>query len=216
MLVAVHLADGVLSYPWLAAGWAAAGVLVAVGLVRLSEEHVPRVGLLTAALFVASQLHVPVAVGSVHLLLNAVAGVLLGRRVGVAVFVALTFQALLFAHGGFYTLGVNTAVVGLPALAGAGLYRVLRGRLRPLPCGVLVGTLVSTATVAGNGLIVWLGMPQGGRAAAVALVLLHLPVVAVEGAGTGVLLAYLAAVKPEWIGRAGQSAGVTSANGTSH
>ncbi|WP_168219188.1 CbiM family transporter [Limnoglobus roseus] len=222
-MFAVHLPDGVLAGSWLAVGWVAAVGLVGVGLPRVSEDQVPRIGLLTAALFVASQLHVPIPVGSVHLLLNAIAGILLGRFVGIAIFIALTFQAFLFAHGGFNSLGINTTVIGLPALGGFALYRLLRPMLarKPrltFPAGAILGGLVSTATVLGNGFVVVFGMAEGGKAAAITVVLFHLPVIAVESIGTGVLLAYLAVVKPEWIGLAkDQSAtGVTSANGTSH
>ncbi len=223
MLFAVHLPDGVLSTPWLAGGWLAAGVLVSIGLPRVAEEQVPRIGLLTAALFVASQLHVPTPVGSVHLLLNAIAGVLLGRFVGIAVIVALTFQAFLFAHGSFQTLGVNTTVIGLPALGGFALSWLLRpllarNRKLAFPVGVALGCLVSNATVLANGAVVWFGMADGGKTAAVTVVLFHLPVIAVESIGTGVLMAYLAVVKPEWVGLAypHSATGVTSANGTSH
>ena len=41
-LLAVHIADGVLSWPWLAAGFAVIGALAAIACWRLREDEVPR------------------------------------------------------------------------------------------------------------------------------------------------------------------------------
>jgi cobalt/nickel transport system permease protein len=119
--------DGVLSWPWLVGGFAGmvALGLIAVGLdwlryrlrgQELREEEVARVALLTAAFFVASQIHVRVGPTSVHLLLNGLLGVVLGWRAALAIPVGLFLQAALFGHGGFSTLGINSCVQVLPAL----------------------------------------------------------------------------------------------------
>jgi cobalt/nickel transport system permease protein len=222
-LFAVHLADGVLAWPWLAGGGVAALALLAAARGPVPDDEIPRIGLLSGAMFVASQLHLPVGVGSVHLLLNAIAGILLGRFVGIALLVALAFQALLFGHGGLTTLGVNVAVMGLPALLAATLLALARGAIRRSPSrsfavGVGIGFATSALTVAINGIIIWFGLENGGRESAIAVMLLHLPVIAVETVGTGVIVAYLAKVKPEWLKLAVDqpSTGVTSSNGTSH
>lgn len=222
-MFAVHIADGLLSTTWLLEGAVVAGLLVAAGLRRIPDDEIPRIGLLTAALFVASQLHLPVGVGSVHLLLNAIAGILLGRFVGLALLVALAFQAVLFGHGGLSTLGVNVAVMGVPALVAFGLFAVARRFIRRSPriafaVGAGIGLIASSLTVAFNGMMIWFGLENGGRESAMAVMLLHLPVIAVETAGTGVIVAYLAKVKPEWLKLAVDqpSTGVTSSNGTSH
>src|SRR5262249_24058426 len=66
---------------------------------------------------------------SVHLILNGLVGVVLGRRAPLAVAVGLTLQYLLLSHGGLTTLGINTCIVALPALAGGGRDSLLaRGR----------------------------------------------------------------------------------------
>jgi cobalt/nickel transport system permease protein len=221
MLFAVHMPDGVIDVEWLVAGAGITCLLVLLGLARISEDQIPRVGVLTAALFVATLLHLPVGFGKVHLLLNAVAGILLGRYVGMAVLVALTFQVFLFAHGGLYTLGINSAVVGLPAVLGFVLFRAFRPVVArraswTFPIGFGIGGFVSGLTVALNALVIWLGMPSGGAGAAITVLVWHVPVIAVESVGTGVLLAYLAKVKPDWLGLPHPSTGVTSSNGTSH
>src|SRR5687768_5775543 len=114
MLFAVHISDGVLNAPWQAAGFLGAGMLLALEAWRLRDEEVPQIALLTAAFFIASLMHIRVGPTSVHLLLNGLAGVLLGGRAALAIGVGLLLQAILVGHGGFYTLGVNTCVMGLP------------------------------------------------------------------------------------------------------
>jgi cobalt/nickel transport system permease protein len=125
-LFAVHLADGVLRWPWLAAGWAAALGLVWFGGRRLADDEVPRVALLAAAFFVASSIHVRVGPTSVHLLLNGLVGVVLGRRACLAIPVGLTLQAVLLGHGGYTSLGLNCCVMALPALGAAAAFDRLR------------------------------------------------------------------------------------------
>jgi cobalt/nickel transport system permease protein len=121
-LLAVHISDGVLSVPWLGGGFALAACLLAWSSRNVSEEEIPRIGLLTAAFFVASQIRVPLGPSSVHLLLAGLVGIILGRRAVLAVAVGLFLQALLFGHGGFSTLGVNTCVMSIPALAAQPLF----------------------------------------------------------------------------------------------
>ncbi len=128
MAFAVHISDGVLLPSWQLLGALLAAGLLAYGARRVGEDEVPRLGVLTAAFFVASQLHVPVGgVGSAHLLLNGLMAVVLGRRAGVAIGVGLAMQMLLFGHGGWNTLGVNFVVYTLPTLGVRPLLRAAVG-----------------------------------------------------------------------------------------
>ncbi|MBX9582399.1 MAG: energy-coupling factor ABC transporter permease, partial [Gemmataceae bacterium] len=121
---AVHIANGVLSNPWWVGGYAGMVLLLLPAVWRLREDEIPRIGVLSAAFFVASSAHVPLPVPvSVHLILNGLVGVVLGRRAMLAVVVGLVLQALLIGHGGLDSLGVNACVVGLPAAAAGWLYR---------------------------------------------------------------------------------------------
>ena len=128
MTFAVHISDGVLLPSWQLLGALLAVGLLAYGARRIGEDEVPRLGVMTAAFFVASQLHVPVGgVGSAHLLLNGLMAVVLGRRAMVAIGVGLTMQMLLFGHGGWNTLGVNFVVYTLPTLGVRPLLRASVG-----------------------------------------------------------------------------------------
>lgn len=126
-LWAVHLSD-VLAPAWVGGGFALAAVLLALGGWRLREEEIPQTALLASAFFVASQIHVKVGPSSVHLLLNGLVGVVLGRRAALAIFAGLFLQAILFFHGSLSSLGVNTCVMTLPALLVGQLFLVLHRR----------------------------------------------------------------------------------------
>ncbi len=126
MLLAVHISANVLSAPCLLLGFAGLVVLLAVGLYRMREEEIARVGLMTAALFVASSIHIPLwPITTVHLLLNGLAGVILGRRAAVAIPTGLLLQAGLLGHGDLTTLGVNACVMSLPALLARPLFHTV-------------------------------------------------------------------------------------------
>jgi cobalt/nickel transport system permease protein len=122
LLIAVHIADSVLRWPWLAAGFAVSAVLLAWSSRRIAEEEIPRIALLTAVFFVGSSIHMRVGPSSVHLLLNGLAGVILGRRAVLAIAVGLVLQALLLSHGGESALGVNICIIGIPALLSRPLF----------------------------------------------------------------------------------------------
>jgi cobalt/nickel transport system permease protein len=127
MIFAVHISDGMLLPSWEVGGFVAAALLALFGAWRIRDEEIPRIALLTAAFFVASQIHVQVPGGpSTHLLLNGLLGVILGRRALLAVPLGLFLQAALFQHGGYYSLGVNSVVMGLPALLAWLLFTGLR------------------------------------------------------------------------------------------
>ncbi len=66
----MHLSEGVLHTPVLLGGAAVALVCVMIGLKRLNSQQLPLTALFAAAFFVAGTIHVPVGIGSVHLILN--------------------------------------------------------------------------------------------------------------------------------------------------
>src|SRR6185437_823564 len=123
---AVHISDGVLRDPWWVGGFVVAGLLALLASYRVRDEEIPRIAILSAAFFVATLMHLPLGFTSVHLLLNGLVGVVLGRRAPLAILIGLTLQALLLGHGGFTTIGVNACVMTLPALLAAALFFGMR------------------------------------------------------------------------------------------
>lgn len=181
----MHLSEGVLHTPVLLAGVVFAVVGVAVGLRRLESERLPLTALFAAAFFVAGTIHVPVGIGSVHLILNGMAGLFLGWAVFPAFLIALLLQVLFFSFGGFAVLGVNLCVMALPAVAA---HYVLRGYLKPgmgPMAKLFAGLGAGIIGVGGAGVLASLVLAlDGGKhyQDLIALLLLsHLPVFILDG-----------------------------------
>jgi cobalt/nickel transport system permease protein len=145
---AVHISDGVLTGPWLVGGFALAAGLALLAAYRVRDEEIPRIALLSAAFFVASLLHVRLGPTSIHLLLNGLVGVVLGRRAGLAIPLGLFLQAVLLGHGGLTTLGVNTCVLTVPALLAGAMFAELH-RIGWTRRPALRTLLVGAGTLAG-------------------------------------------------------------------
>ena len=200
-LFAVHLADGLLADPVWVGGFVLAGALVAWSARGMSEDEVPRVGVLTAAFFVASQIHVRLGPTSAHLLLNGLVGVVLGRRAAVAIAAGLFLQALLFAHGGLTSLGVNVCILAGPALAAGLLFRPVRraGRLPDVALGAVFGFFTAAGTVGLNFLVLRFAAKDDLGWAAWAAAAANLPAVVAEAVGVGFVVGYLGKVRPGWL-----------------
>lgn len=133
LLIAVHIADGVLVWPWLLGGFAGSGLVFVRSARRVRDDDLPRIGILTATFFVASLIHVRVGPTSVHLLLNSLVGVVLGPGAALAIGVGLLLQAVLIGHGGFTALGVNCLIITVPALLARGGFSALVRREADAP-----------------------------------------------------------------------------------
>ena len=185
----MHIAEGVLSAPVLITGAVVAAAGVAYGLKKIQANHFMLAGLLGAAFFVASLIHVPIGFSSAHLILNGFLGVVLGWAAFPVIFVALLLQAVLFQFGGFTVLGVNTATMGLGALAAYGIFYAIAGksankRLKLAGfCGVLISGILTALALAFTN--------EGFVTAAWLIFLSNLPVMVVEGVITAFAVVYL-------------------------
>jgi cobalt/nickel transport system permease protein len=189
-----HIPDGIVSTPVLLAGALVAAGGIGLGLRRLTPERLPKVAVLSALFFVASLVHFPVGLTSVHLMLGGLAGVLLGWAAFPAIAVGLILQAVLFGFGGLLVLGVNIANIALPAVLLG-----LAGRTM-LAHPALAGLVAGGGAVAGTALMVALSLALSGRefqVGAQALVVTYVPLMAVEAVFTAALLGLLVKVKPE-------------------
>lgn len=113
----MHLSDGVLNLPMAATTSIAAGAVLTYSIKNIQEEEIPKISLMTATFFACSLISVKIGPSSIHPLLGGLLGIMLGRRSPIAIFIGLLLQAIIFQHGGLTTLGVNTLLIGLPALA---------------------------------------------------------------------------------------------------
>ncbi len=129
----MHIHEGVLHPAVLATGWVITAGGLSLGLKRLPTERIMHAALLAAGFFVASFIHFSVGAVNVHLTLNALVGLFLGWGAFPVIFTGLLLQALLFNYGGLTVLGVNTAVMALPAvLFGLTLHHWLMSRNKPV------------------------------------------------------------------------------------
>lgn len=202
----MHIAEGVLSAPVLGAGAMLAVGGVVAGVRTMALEEVPRVAVMSAALFVATLIHLP-GPTPIHLVLNGLAGVLLGWAAFPAFLVSLTLQASLFGYGGISVLGVNTFTMGGAALCSYYLFRLARGAGGPArdfvsgfiagAAGLLIGAGLVSLALAASG--------ESFRAAAAAVVAVHLPVALAEGIVTGWAVVFLGRVRPGVFQRAAET-----------
>lgn len=193
----MHISEGVLSPAVLTGGAVLAAVGTWAGLRRLDYERLMQVAMLSAVFFVASLVHVPVGLGSAHLLLNGLLGVLLGWAVFPALLTALLLQALLFQFGGLTVLGVNVATMGAGGILAHYLCRVCC-RL-PHYGPLLGGFLGGAAGVLAAGLLTATALALSGEAflpAARLVLLAHLPIMLAEGCLTLFVINFLARVRP--------------------
>ena len=194
----MHISEGYLSGPILIAGAALTAAGTAVGLKKLDYDRIAQSGILAAAFFVASLIHVPVGPANVHLIMNGIIGLLLGWGAFPVILVALILQGIFFQFGGITTLGVNTVILAAPAvsmrlLLGRWVCRGgLRGDLAAFGCGA--GAIAMTAILMAASLFF---TDQKFLALAWTAIGLHLPVMVIEGLMTAICVAFLAKVKPE-------------------
>jgi cobalt/nickel transport system permease protein len=202
----MHISEGVLSPPVLAAGWAAAAAGLALGLKKTKTEDLPRCALVSAVLFLASLVHVPLGPSSIHLTLLGLAGILLGWSAIPALFVALLLQGLLFQFGGLLSLGVNTTVMGTASLSAYAIF-LASGRKRGASRLTYIFAFVAgfIAIITGSVLVVAALALSDMKLKTIAALIFaaNIPLAAVEGVITVFIVIFLAKLYPRAIRPAG-------------
>jgi len=152
----MHISEGILTGPSFWATTVAGAAVMAWGVadmkrfVREQPERKPLLGMAGAFIFLVSLIPIPAYMGTCsHPCGTPLAGILLGPGIGAALSgFALFLQALLFAHGGFATLGANILSLGVGGSVGGWLFFKL-GRKLGLPLlsaaalGGLMGDVVT-------------------------------------------------------------------------
>lgn len=166
---------------------------------KLDMEEIPKISVITSVFFVASLIKVPIGPTSIHLILNGLAGIVLGRRAFAAIMVGIILQAIIFGHGGITTIGVNTLMMGTGALV-AYLVWLQRYRFsfnkRELVFGAIAGA-VGTIT---SGIILALALVTTGeefRGMAVTVLTAHIPIMIIEAAVVGASAEFLNKTRPD-------------------
>jgi cobalt/nickel transport system permease protein len=196
----MHISEGVLSGPVLFTGAALAAVGTGIGLKKLDYDQIAKAGMLSAAFFVASLIHVPIGPANAHLILNGLVGLLLGWGAFPAILVALALQGAFFQFGGITTLGVNTIIMALPAV----LCHLIFGRMvlkndrtaagAAFACGFF--SVLLSALIVGLSLIF---TAENFMTVFKIIAAAHIPVMIIEGIVTAACVVFLRKVRPEML-----------------
>ncbi|MEM9213604.1 MAG: cobalt transporter CbiM [Cyanobacteria bacterium P01_F01_bin.150] len=223
----MHIPDGILPAQVSVVGYAIAVPLIGYSLRRIelqSRRHpagvsrtIPKAALLTATFFVASSLYLPgpPPLGTIHFLMNGLLGVVLGYYAIPAIVSGLLFQALLLGHGGLTTLGLNTLLLGVPALLAHHLFEsrhwlipkmTAGGRVPTRMLHGLFGGVAGFVGVMGAALLFFAlvistipaDINAATEQAAISLMtLVNLPLAIIEGLFTGSFVVFILRTKPE-------------------
>ncbi len=195
----MHIVDGALANSVVAGGAVLAVGGIAMGLRHMPMEKIPVAGVLSASFFVASLIHVPIGPSSVHLIMNGLAGIVLGWAAVPALFVGLLLQAVFFGFGGLTVLGINTVNIALPAVAA---WYLCRGGVRSSDARIaaLWGALAGGLSIALTTIMVAASLALSGEEfypAAKFVFFAHIPVMVIEAGLTAAAVHLTRLVKPE-------------------
>ncbi|WP_135079647.1 cobalt transporter CbiM [Terasakiella sp. SH-1] len=195
----MHIVDGALSNEVVIGGAVLAVGGITIGLKKMDMEKIPATGILAATFFVASLIHVPLGPSSVHLIMNGLAGLILGWTAFPALFVGLLLQAIFFGYGGVTVLGVNTVAIALPAVL---MHYVCKAGLQheSKKVAMIWGGTAGAMSIALTALFVTFALALTGEEfipAAKLIILAHSPIMAIEGFLCACAVALIHRVKPE-------------------
>ena len=194
----MHISEGVLSLPALLGGGLITTAGTIIGLKKVNYDQVMTIALFSSAFFIASFIHVPLGPSSVHLLLNGLLGLILGWAAFPAILAAMFLQAILFGYGGIVVLGVNAAIICLPAvffglLCRRLLYEDSRRRSILSFCAGFFSVIGSSVLMAASLVL----SNEGFQTASLLVILWNIPVAVLEGLITIFTVTFLARVQPE-------------------
>lgn len=194
----MHIADGIVSGPVIAAGFGVTAVLAAATMRNVDLEEIPKISVVTAVFFVANFIHIPLVVASIHLILNGLAGVILGKRAFMAIMLGVLLQAF-FGFGGVSVIGVNSVMLGGGALFAYGVWQCQNFVSIPNK-EVIFGALAGAMGIFFSGCILALALVTTGDAFITTAKLVlgwHVVLMIIEGAVTGACVAFLLKAKPD-------------------
>ena len=201
----MHIPDGFLSTPVVFTMWVITVLAVGYSLKktnkRITETHIPLMGVLAAFVFAAQMLNIPVAAGtSGHFLGGVLVAIFLGPWAGTVIMATVFIvQAVLFQDGGILALGANIFNMGLlGTVLGYYLYRgllkVLKSQITAAGVAAWVAIILASAACA-----LELGVSGTSPLQAVlpAMVGIHVVVGIIEAAVTVVVISAVMKTRPD-------------------
>lgn len=195
----MHISEGILNTPVWVAGYAGAAALAAVTMRNMDMEEIPKISVITAVFFVASLIKVPLGPASIHLILNGLAGIVLGWRAFPAIMLGIILQAIIFGHGGITVIGINSLMLGGGALVAYMVWQ-LRHRFDIQRRELIFGALAGAVGTISSGIVLALALVTTGEAfnaIAATVLAAHIPIMFIEAVVVGVSAQFLSRVKPE-------------------
>ena len=200
----MHIPDGFLS-PGVTISTAvvSAGTL-AISVKRVNQNivasRIPLMGVLASFVFLVQLFSFPVGPGtSVHLSGALLIAILLGPLSGFIIMsVSLIAMALLFQHGGIFSLGANIFnLAGMGCFLGYALYRVIPGERLSI---VLAGLFSTMAAAASMTLELYFSSMLDLSLGLKSIITIYTITGLIEGLITLMIILYVKRVKPEILG----------------
>lgn len=176
--------------------------------IKITDQQVPIMGLLTALFFAAMMMNYPIIGGTTaHLLGGASIGLIIGPFAGlISVTIILVLQAFLFGDGGLTTLGANVLNMGIigvfiPCILFLVMNKLFKGTGKKLYAMIFISAFVGdvlAAIAAGTELGLSTPTFQYGLSVAVpAMAINHSIIGVAEGIVTVVLIGTLLKLRPD-------------------
>jgi cobalt/nickel transport system permease protein len=197
----MHISEGFLTTPALAAGWAISAAGIAWGLGKMDSDKIVKVSMASSVFFLASLVNVKLGPSSTHLSLIGPIGLILGWTSFPAIFTALLLQAVLFQFGGLLVLGPNTVSMAAPAVCAYLIFgRAVRygGAKLSAAASFAAGFLAVLASALLVGM--WLSVSDPGMMlTAYTIFAVHIPLAAVEGTTSLFMTLFLRRAFPDML-----------------
>jgi cobalt/nickel transport system permease protein len=197
----MHLPDGIVKPELFIGGYIISAILTGYSLKKINPENIPKVAIMTAAFFVASLINIPIGGASIHLSLNGILGIMLGRLSMASIFVGLILQSIMFQHGGLSMIGLTSLSLGLPAFIVHYIFKRLKGTNLYLSiwAGILSALAIIMTTIITASILLYTG--EEIQSLVKSLVVGYLPVSAIEGLATFYIVRFLLSIKPDMLNR---------------
>ena len=210
----MHISEGILPAQLCISGYGFTSLITWYSLRKINrlanpQASIPKASLLTAAFFVASSIHIPMPIGSVHLVLNGLLGAVLGYYAFPAILIGLFFQGIMFGHGGMTTLGINAIIMGIPAIFAYQIFQlrhILGNKIRDNLSMKIFGFIAGATAIGVSSLIFFsiiiTNIPSGfnvslEQKAIYGLMISHIPLMGIEGILTAMIVSFMHRVMPE-------------------
>jgi cobalt/nickel transport system permease protein len=193
----MHISDGIVSGPVITAGFVGAAALAVATMRNIELEEIPKISVMTAVFFVIDFIHIPFVVSSIHLIMNGLVGVILGKRAFMAIMIGVLLQAF-FGFGGVSVIGVNSVMLGGGALLAYGVWQC-RHLVSFANREVVFGGLAGALGIFFSGCILALALLSTGEAflvTAKAVLGYHVILMLIEGAVTAACVSFLLKTSP--------------------